>query len=398
MNRHRPARLASLHGIGVDKMGNLADKVKSATSVQSETLLRLENLDVDIPPDDIVREITFAAASSDDDNSYLPFLGQLELRDAVAEHVSSATEGAVQYSGEKNCIITAGGLSGVLNTLLATVEAGDEVLLMEPAYAGLLNRVRLVGGVPKLVPFRFTPGEVWTLDVEALRRVVQESRVTTMLLMSPCMPTGAYLTRSDWNAVAELCVKHDILVIFDAAMERLLFDDLPVIHPASLPGMAERTITVGSASKELRMIGWRVGWIVGPEDIMRDIGLVSMANVVVPVGIAQKAAKAALEMSKTTLKPYVRELQLRRDLCMRELSGLPFGKPQGGWSLLLRVDAFSWTADEAAAKLLEVGVCVTPMTGWGADDQAQYIRIVYANEPQERLAGLGHIVRQTLLK
>ncbi|EXJ71663.1 uncharacterized protein A1O5_05471 [Cladophialophora psammophila CBS 110553] len=403
MNRQRPKRLEGLQGIGVDKMGNIADRARgrqSQAGLLAPKLLRLENLDVDIPPDGVVPNLTSTAAANDDDNSYLPFLGQIGLRNAVAEHLNSMTKGATQYRGEANCVITAGGLSGILNTLLATVEEGDGVLLTEPVYAGLLNRVRLAGGIPRLVPLQFTPGESWSLDRQKLRQVVEspDNKITTMLLMSPSMPTGAYLDYQDWALVAELCVRHDILLIYDAAMERLLFDGLPAIHPASFPGMTNRTITVGSASKELRMIGWRVGWIVGPELVMQDIGLVSMANVVVPVGIAQKAAKEALQVSKTAIVDYVDELQLRRDLCMRELRGLPVGKPDGGWSLLLRVDMLGWRADAAAEALLEQGACVTPMVGWGSDGEAQYIRIVFSNEPRDRLAGLGEIVRQALLK
>ena len=402
-DQRRPKRVQGLHGIGVDKAGNVADKLKAESGGEGEStnkLLRLENLDVDIPPDSVVNSITADAALNDDDNSYLPFWGQIELRNAVAEHVTSMTNGAVHYDGQTNCIISAGGLSGILNVLLSTVEEGDGVLMMEPVYAGLLNRVRLVGGIPRLTPFIFHPGGSWSLDHDRLGQVVEntDNHITTMLLMSPCMPTGAHLNRGDWVLIAELCVKHNILMIYDAAMERLLFDGLQVIHPASLPGMKDRTITVGSASKELRMIGWRVGWIVGPEKIMQDIGLVSMANVVVPVGIAQRAAKEALEVSKTTMPEYVHELQLRRDLCLRELEGLPVGKPDGGWQLLLRVDTLGWKADAAAEALLREGACVTPMTGWGSDEEAQYIRIVFSNEPRERLKGLGNRVRRALMK
>jgi len=145
------------------------------------------------------------------------------------------------------------------------------------------------------------------------------------------------------------------------------------------------------------MIGWRVGWIVGPEQLMQDIGLVSMANVVVPVGIAQGAAKQALHRSGATMSEYVHELQLRRDLCLRELEGLPIGRPDGGWSMLLRVDTLGWRADAAAEALLEAGACVTPMTGWGTDEEAQFIRIVFSNEPRERLKGVGEIVRKALM-
>src|SRR5579864_3204542 len=103
-----------------------------------------------------------------------------------------------------------------------------------------------------------------------MRAAVTE-KTRALLLMSPSMPSGAYLDRADWELVAEIATAHDLWVIYDAAMERILFDGRPVIHPAGLPGMAGRTISVGAASKELRMIGWRVGWIVAPETLMPDL-------------------------------------------------------------------------------------------------------------------------------
>ena len=108
------------------------------------------------------------------------------------------------------------------------------------------------------------------------------------------------------------CVANDLLLILDTAMERLVFDARPAIHPAALPGMASRTITVGSSAKELRMIGWRVGWIVGPEEFMLDIVAVSLANVVVPVGIAQDAVATALENSYASIGGYYHRAVVRR--------------------------------------------------------------------------------------
>lgn len=398
--RQRPRRVRGLKGIGIDEWGQLADNQKSEHDTGDEELLRLENLDVNIAPDPIVQEVTSAAISNDDDNSYLPILGQHDLRRVVAEHVSSMTGGAVTYDGSQNCVISAGGLSGILNVLLATVEEGDGVVMTDPTYAGFVNRVKLVGGVPVFAPLVFNAGKSWALDHSQLRALFTSSttKITTMLLMSPNMPTGLYFTKEDWQLIAELCIQHDLLLIWDAAMERLLFDGRSVIHPASLPGMAERTIAVGSASKELRMIGWRVGWCCGPSQIISDVGHVSKANVVVPVGIAQRAAQAALESSKTTIKAYVQELEERRNLCMQELGDLPYGKPDGGWSLLLRVDSLGWNASDAAKALFDVGVCVTPMIGWGQDSEAQYIRIVFSNESRERLKGLGTKIRKALVQ
>ena len=111
---------------------------------------------------------------------------------------------------------------------------------------------------------------------------------------------------------AALCVANDLLLILDTAMERLVFDARPAIHPAALPGMASRTITVGSSAKELRMIGWRVGWIVGPEEFMLDIVAVSLANMVVPVGIAQDAVATALETSYASIGGYYHRAVVRR--------------------------------------------------------------------------------------
>ena len=386
MTRKRPSRLQHIAGIGVDRMGAIAD-------MSGKDFLRLENLDVDIPPDQEAVERTRKAAAHDDDNSYLPFIGQAHLRDVAARHVSDLS--GVPYSGARNCVISAGGLSGILNALLATIEVGDEVIVTDPTYAGLINRVRLAGGVPKFVPFTFTPGGEWRLDRDALRAAIGP-KVTSMLLMSPSMPSGGCLDAGDWDLVASLCVASDLLLILDTAMERLVYDNRPVIHPAGLPGMAARTITVGSSAKELRMIGWRVGWTVAPEAFMPDLIAVSLANVVVPVGIAQDAAAIALERSRTTLAPYVAELQARRDTVLEALKDLPAGVPGGGWSLLLRVSDFDIDGETMSQRLLEQGVCATAMAGWGARHGAQYIRFVYANEPVPRLKLLGERVRRAL--
>jgi aspartate/methionine/tyrosine aminotransferase len=210
------------------------------------------------------------------------------------------------------------------------------------------------------------------------------------------MPTGGYFDADDWKLIAELCIETDLLLILDAAMERLVYDGREVIHPAGLPGMAERTITVGSASKELRMIGWRVGWVVAPRTLIPDLFAVSLANGCVPVGIAQNAAAVALELSQTRMKGYVDELEQRRNLVLKELNGLAVGVPGGGWSLLLRVSDFGLDGATASAKLLEHGVCATAMEGWGSERASQYVRFVYSNETLDRLEGLGVRVRKAL--
>jgi N-succinyldiaminopimelate aminotransferase len=383
--QRRPARMRDIVSIGVERIGDVADSSRA-------DLLRLENLDVDLPPCEAAMERTRAAAGRDADNSYLPFAGQHRLREVVAHHVSRIS--GMTYD-ERHCVITPGGLAGILNVLLATIDTADEVIVTDPTYAGLLNRIRLAGGVPKFVPFEFASGAHWKLDRAALQAAIGP-RTRAMLLMSPSMPSGGLLTEADWRLVAELCCAHDLLLIVDAAMERLVFDGHRAIHPAGLAGMRERTVTIGSASKELRMIGWRVGWIVGPEQYMPDIAAVSLANCVVPVGIAQDAAAIALEDSHASIGAYVSELERRRDVLVNELRGLPAGVPGGGWSLLLRVSDFGLDGARMSARLLEHGIAATGMAGWGERHWPQYIRFVFSNEPIHRLRGVGDKVRRAL--
>jgi aspartate/methionine/tyrosine aminotransferase len=221
-----------------------------------------------------------------------------------------------------------------------------------------------------------------------------------MLLMSPSMPSGGTFTRDDWRVIADLCMKHDLTLVHDAAMQRLVFDDAVVFDPLQIDGMESRTIAVGAASKELRMIGWRVGWIVAPERFMPDITAVSLANVVAPVGIAQKAAAAGLRLSWTRIGGFSGELQMRRDVLMKELAegqGLSVGRPAGGWSLLIDVTPFGIDAAEASRRLFADGVAATGMAGWGTERARRFVRLVFANEPVEHLIGVGAVVARGLV-
>jgi aspartate/methionine/tyrosine aminotransferase len=145
------------------------------------------------------------------------------------------------------------------------------------------------------------------------------------------------------------------------------------------------------------MIGWRVGWVVGPPAIIADVGHVSIANVVTPVGIAQAAAAAALAAADDGLAAAVGEWQRRRDLMMRELADLAVMPAHGGWSLLVDVAPLGLDSASASRRLMErARIAATPMVNWGTPDADRYVRFVFANEPCERLAGVGERVRAAL--
>jgi len=388
--RAASCRVAALTDIGVERMGD------AANLLADPRVLRLENLDTDLLPPAESVAATERAAHDDEANSYLPFFGHDTLRRAATDLVTRQADLAPDtYDWRRQCFISAGGLSGIFNALLACIDPGDEVVVTSPCYVGLINRVRLAGGVPRFVPL--VPGaHGWRLDLDSLRTAIGP-RTRAFLMMSPSMPTGAVFDATEWAAVCQACVEADAWMIYDAAMERLLFDGVAHVHPAALPGMAERTVTVGALSKEYRMIGWRVGWVVCPRALSEAMARVSLSNVVTPVGIAQPAATAAILAEDDGIAASTAQWQARRDLLMDELKEFAPIRPHGGWSLLIDMSPLGMSGREASRALLErARIAATSMENWGLPDTANYLRLVFANEPLARLAGIGARMRAAL--
>ena len=179
------SRLRNIPGIGVDRIGDAADSLRDAD------ILRLENLDTDLRPPAQALARTHEAIDDDAANSYLPFTGQRALREAAAERVGRAA--GVAYDAASECIVSAGGLAGILNVLLSILEPGDEVVLTDPTYAGLINRVHLAAGVPRFA--RLLPGaDGWRLDLDSLAAAIGP-RTKALLIMSPSMPSGYVASR-----------------------------------------------------------------------------------------------------------------------------------------------------------------------------------------------------------
>ena len=343
----------------------------------------MENLDTDLPLPPEAVGVTARSLETPEANSWLPFTGDIHLREAIAAFLASRT--GHPFDPEREIVITCGGLEGLLNSLLVTVDPGDEVIVTDPTYAGIVNRIHLVGGVPKLVPFLFDEGE-WRLDRDALAAAVGDS-TAGMLLMSPSMPSGGTFDADDWELICDLCRDRDLFLIYDSAMERLLFDDRPLIHPLHHDGMAERTVVVGSLSKEHRMIGWRVGWVAGPAETIEDAGWAHVYNTTTPVGIARAAAAAVLRGQQDHVAACVAELERRRDTMLAGLPDWPFVSPGGGWSMLLDVSDLGFDAAAASRLLLEESsIAATAMTGWGGPVADRHVRFVFSAEPVDRLA------------
>jgi aspartate/methionine/tyrosine aminotransferase len=377
-------RMAAIPGFGIDRV--------AARAGDDPEVLRLENLDTDVPPPEEAVRATRAAVGRDETNSWLPFTGTFELRRAVAEQFEARS--GVGVDPEVQVVITCGEGDAMVDALFATTDPGDEVVLTDPTYAGMINRVRIVGAVPRLVPLRPEGGE-WRLDTEALVRAVS-ARTRAIFVANPGMPTGNHLTEEEWEAVASLCRDRDLWLVYLAWMEKVLFDGRPYRHPASLPGMADRVLHVGCVTMEQRMIGWRIGWVVAPASLADDVARAQIYNGLTPGGIAQAGAVAALRAPAEDLARAVAEWERRRDAMLDELEGLPAVRPAGGWSLLVDAAALGTSPEELSERLLARKVAATPMTAWGEQVSPRYIRFVYSNEPVERIRLLGDRLRTAL--
>ncbi|PYM55238.1 MAG: aspartate aminotransferase [Candidatus Rokuibacteriota bacterium] len=369
-------RMQGIAGFGIDRV--------AAAVEGNPDVLRLENLDTDLPPPAGVLEATRAATGTREGNSWLPFTGKIPLRQAVARQI--ARRSGWRVDGDTGVTITCGEGDAMVDALFVATDPGDEVILTDPTYAGMLNRVRIVGAVPRPVPLVVREGE-WRLDVAALEAAVGP-RTRAMFMVSPNLPAGHVLNREEWEAVARLCVRHDLWLINNAWMEAILFDGHPYIQPATLPGMAERVLHVGSVSFEQRMIGWRIGWIAAPPDAAAHAARAHIYNALTPGGIAQAGALAALVTEDADLPEVVADWQRRRDLTLDQLAGLPAVKPAGGWSLVMDAAALGWQPADLSLALARHGVAATPMDAWGADVARRLIRFIYTREPLDRLACL----------
>ena len=377
-------RLEGIPGFSIDAV--------AAAAGDDPDVLRLENLDTDVPPPAAAVEATRAAVGEDDANSWLPFTGRDDLKDAVEAFL--CRRGSPRYDGRREIVITSGEGDAMLDALLCLTDPGDEVILTDPTYAGMLNRVRLAGAVPRLVPLRVEDGE-WRLDLDALPAAVGE-RTRVFFLNNPSFPSGWAATRKELGAIASLCRERDLWLLYYSTFEGVLFDGREVQHPAALPGMRDRTVIVGAPSHEQRMIAWRVGWVAAPRGLANDLARVQIYNGLVASGFAQIGVRAALELQDDGLAAANEEWQRRRDETLRQLEGLPVVRPAGGWSLLLDVAALGLDCVEVSNRLLEQKVAATPMRGWGGEVADRHVRFVFSNEPVERLALLGERVRRAL--
>lgn len=200
-------------------------------------------------------------------NQYPPGPGMPVLRNAVAAHRSRY---GLSYDPDTEILVTVGATEAIAASLLALVEAGDEVILIEPYYDSYAASVALAGAARVTVGLREDESGRLALDVDALRAAVTP-RTRAILVNSPHNPTGTVFRLEELQAIASVCVEHDLLAITDEVYEHLVFDGLTHIPLASLPGMAMRTLSISGAGKTFNCTGWKIGWVCGPAELVSAV-------------------------------------------------------------------------------------------------------------------------------
>jgi aspartate/methionine/tyrosine aminotransferase len=369
-------RVQSMLRMTMTDMADAADALEGA--------FRLENADTCLTPPAHVLRATREAVGVDEFNSYLPLRGLGVLRSAIAERYKA--DWGVSYDPEDEIVVSCGAGESLLNALLTLIDPGDRVLLTNPTYSGMAQRVRLAGGVQVFTPLDAS----WRLDLSRLASDARGCRV--LFFASPCMPCGTVFTAEETAAICEVAAENDAWIVFNGSADKVVFGDAAV----TLPGPRERTILVGCMSKNHLMPGWRVGWALGPREAMRAKEDVHIFIGVMTSGFCQAGAAAALSGDQQWQRDAMRTYERGQAALLAELPPDRVIPAQGGYYCLLDTSPHP-AADFAARLLANERVAVTPMQGWGADDFGDHlVRLIFTNEPEDRLREAGRRIARNL--
>jgi len=249
-------------------------------------------------------------------NQYAPGPGVPELRQAVAEH--QARHYGIELDPLSQVIITAGATEAVAAAVFAFVEPGEEMVVLEPYYDSYVACIEMAGGVRRPVTLQAPD---FRLDVAALRAAVTD-RTRTILLNSPHNPTGAMLHREELQAVADVAVEHDLVVVTDEVYEHLVFDGRTHVPLCTLPGMWDRTVTISSAGKTFSLTGWKVGWATGPAELVDTVLAAKQWLTFTNAAPLQPAVAHALTHEAGFYVELAGQLQTKRDVLVSGLREL----------------------------------------------------------------------------
>ncbi len=328
------------------------------------------------------------AALDDNQHHYTGPTGIPALREAIATDLGSRY--GLEY-GSDEILVTAGAQEAIMLTMLGLCSPGDEVLITSPRFTTYDTAVRLCGGTPVPVP-------TWERDDFALDVAEIEARITPrtrmFVLVSPNNPTGAVTPPDAIRAIAELAIRHDLVIVADEIYGRMIYAPNEHLSIATLPGMRERTVTLNGFSKTYAMTGWRIGYLAAPTDLVEMLTEPRHTLSINSCTISQYAALAALTGPQEPIDAMIEEYAERRAWLMPALTdaGFTYGHPGGAFYIYTNVSSSGLPAPRFCERLLrETGVMVFPGSMFG-DESTDYIRISYLQplpmiqEAMERVA------------
>lgn len=364
----------------------IAERMKrikpSGTMSMAEKARRMEkggrkiyHLDIGEPDFDTPEHIKEAAfeAMRRGFTHYTSSRGIMELREAISDDLKRR---GVEADPEKEIIVTPGAKHAIYCACLATLNPGDEVLVLAPTWPTHFQCVEIAEARPIEVPC----GETYSLDEEALKeRLTPNSRM--ILVCSPNNPTGGVLTIEEIRVIADLARDHDLLVLSDEIYDRIVYDSLEIRSIASLEGMKERTIVINGFSKTYAMTGWRLGYAYANKDIIEAMDRIQQSTTTCPASFVQKAGVAALKGPQDFVEEMIKEYDRRRRFIVDELNKIPGVScvmPKGAFYVFPDFSSLKVPSFELSERLLvEKGISTTPGSEFGASGEG-HLRLSYA--------------------
>jgi len=323
------------------------------------------------------------------DTKYGQESGLPELKHAIAEKYTKQFN---RSFSKQNVMISAGGVEGIMMSLMAIINPGDEVILPNPAYTCYEGQIKLLGGIVKRVPLK--EEFHFRLQPDALEAAITP-KTKAIILNYPTNPVGAVLEKADAEKLAKVIIKHDLYVISDEVYESILFDNRTHYSIAQVPGMENRVLVVNSFSKTYAMTGWRLGYIISSnEEIMSSISTMQQPLIACLPVFVMKAGVEALTNSQNEVMKMQQQYEKRRNLIYTELCKVPnfkVFKTEGSFCIFINIKEWNIPSEEMAMNLLKYAKVLTVSGAAFGSEGEGYLRMCFANSEENILEGTKRI-------